>query len=95
MADVVDNPEQHRFEIVLDEGTAVMEYRLAEGRMVITHTGVPDELEGQGLGSQLVRAGLERARSEDLAIEPRCPYARRWIQEHPDDVDGVEILPVR
>jgi predicted GNAT family acetyltransferase len=95
MSEIVDvvenNTEQNRYEIVRDEGVAVLEYRRRGDRTVLVHTGVPKVLEGHGLGGKLVAAAVEDARSQGLTIVPLCPYARAWIEKHPNAVDGVEV----
>ena len=94
MPDVVDNPSQSRFEIVEDSGIAVLEYREQDGKLALVHTGVPKEMEGNGYGGALVKAAIEKARAGELQVLPYCPYAKAWIEKHPDAVDGVTILPV-
>jgi uncharacterized protein len=84
MSDVEHNREAGRFEIAIGSDMAVLEYALADGRIVFVHTGVPSALEGRGLGSQLARAGLEFARGESLRVEPRCPFIRSYIDHHPE-----------
>ena len=58
---------------------------------MLVHTGVPDELGGRGLGGVLVRAALERAVAESLTLVPECPFARSWLEKHPDDAARVTI----
>lgn len=90
--DVVENnTEQNRYEIVRDEGVAVLEYRRRGDRLVLVHTGVPKELEGHGIGGKLVAAAVEDARRGELTVVPLCPYARTWIEKHPNAVDGVDV----
>jgi uncharacterized protein len=88
---VIDNAGAHRFEVTIDGHTAELVYAVDGDRLVLIHTGVPDELEGHGLGGRLVRAALERAVREDLIVEPRCPFARSWLERHPDDAARVKI----
>jgi predicted GNAT family acetyltransferase len=86
-----DDRDGRRF--VIEEGgaTARLDYRIAPGRLTLVHTDVPDELEGRGIGSQLVRAAVDRAAAEDLTIVPLCPFARRWLRDHPDIAATVSI----
>lgn len=91
MSDVVDNPDDHRFELTEDGALAELVYRLDGDRLVLVHTGVPDELGGRGLGGALVTAAIERARRDGLTLIPRCPFARRWIERHPDALGGVVV----
>lgn len=88
---VTDEVEAHRFELTVDGHTAELVYRADGDRLVLVHTGVPDELEGRGIGGRLVRAALERAEREGLTVVPSCPFARGWLQRHPDEAARVKI----
>jgi predicted GNAT family acetyltransferase len=91
MSDVVDNESEHRFELHEEGRLAELVYDAEDGRLVLVHTGLPDELGGRGLGGVLVRAALERARRDNLTIVPRCPFARSWLEKHPDETTDVTI----
>jgi hypothetical protein len=59
--------------------------------LVLVHTGVPEALGGQGIGAELVRAALHRAERDGLTLVPVCPYAREWLEKHPEAVGAVAI----
>ena len=59
--DIRNNAAQHRFELDADGHTAVAYYTLSPGVITFTHTEVPPELGGRGIGSKLVRGALEAA----------------------------------
>lgn len=61
-----------------------MVYRLNGKRLVLIHTGVPEALAGRGVGGVLVSAAVDRAAREGLTIVPLCPFARSWLERHPD-----------
>jgi uncharacterized protein len=86
---VVHNPGAGRFEFQKDEHLAVLEYRLSGRKIVFTHTGVPDALGGQGVGSLLARAGLDYARAQSFDVEPLCSFIAGYIQKHPEYKDLV------
>ena len=70
MADVpavVDNEAESRFEVSIDGHVAELVYRRHGDRLVLAHTGVPDELEGRGVGGMLVNAAIECVDSQVLA----------------------------
>jgi predicted GNAT family acetyltransferase len=52
---------------------------------------VPEELGGRGIGGILVQAALARARRDQLTIVPTCPFARSWLEKHPDAAEGITI----
>jgi hypothetical protein len=89
---VRDDTANHRFVLERDGATAELVYDARRaGRLVLVHTGVPDELGGQGIGGRLVEAALDRARAERLTVVPWCPFARRWLTEHSEAAAVVEI----
>lgn len=74
----------HRFETTVDGVVCELEYTLHDRVMTITHTGVPDEVGGRGIASDLVRTAFEMARSEGWKVVPACSYARVWVERHPE-----------
>ena len=88
---VVDNEAASRFEVSIDGHVAELVYRRHGDRLVLVHTGVPEELEGRGVGGMLVKAAIERAVQQGLTVVPRCPFARRWLERHPEVAGRVTI----
>jgi predicted GNAT family acetyltransferase len=88
---VTDNPEASRFELSVEGHLAELVYRHRADRLILVHTGVPDELGGRGLGGVLVRAAIDRAAAEGLTVVPWCPFARAWLEKHPDEAARVTI----
>jgi len=88
---VMDEPDCHRFVHGVDGTEAQLVYRRNGRRLILVHTEVPDELSGRGVGGLLVKAAVDDARAKDSTLVPRCPFARSWLERHPDQVDGVDI----
>ena len=86
-------PERTRFELVEPQGRAVLTYVRRDDEVVLEHTVVPEAVERRGVGSALVRAALDWASAEGLAVVPQCSFVRGWIERHPDEVP-VEVRPV-
>ena len=84
-----DNASQHRFELDADGRTAVAYYTLAPGVITFTHTEVPAEVSGLGIGSRLVRAALASARTRGLKVVPRCSFVSTYIAKHPEFAELV------
>jgi predicted GNAT family acetyltransferase len=63
---------------------AEMVYTQHENQMVIEHTEVNVELEGQGVGKQLVFTAVEYARTHNLKIVPLCPFAKKILSKTPE-----------
>lgn len=81
---VVDNPEESRYEASVDGLVAFVSYLKRDPTIFLTHTEVPKELEGRGLGSVLARGVLERARDAHWQVVPRCPFIAKYIERHPE-----------
>jgi len=91
MPDAVrDNKARHRFEMDAGSDIAVAHYRLAPGVMTFTHTEVPAALQGQGIGSRLVRGALDAARAQGLKVVPRCSFVSAYLSRHPEFNDLVQ-----
>lgn len=77
----------HRFETTVDGFLCELDYTVHVGVMTLTHTGVPDQVGGRGIASELVRTALETARREGWKVIPACSYARVWMERHPEFAD--------
>ena len=82
---VIHLPEQKSFEVRLDTFTAELNYYLSADTITFTHTGVPAALEGRGIGSLLVRAGLTYAKENNLKVYSRCWFVDKYRQRHPNE----------
>ena len=88
---VTDDVRHDRFVFTEDGSEAELVYRKVGDRFILLHTGVPEEIAGRGIAGRLVQAALHRAAQEHLDVVPWCPFARRWLREHPDAAAGVTI----
>jgi predicted GNAT family acetyltransferase len=84
---VRDNTERNRFELDADGHIAFSNYKRADGVLTILHTEVPKALEGHGIGSGLIRGVLDAARSQGLKVIAVCPFAKAYIERHPEYAD--------
>ena len=82
--DIRNNTKLHRFELDVDGRTAAAYYKLAPGVITFTHTEVPQELSGHGIGSKLVRSALEAARAQKHKVVAKCPFVSAYIAKHPE-----------
>jgi len=87
---VSDNAKRHRFEIDLGDSTAIAQYRLSGGKITFTHTEVPSQHEGKGIGSTLIRAALASARQRGLTVVPLCPFFAAYIRKHAEEQDLLD-----
>lgn len=62
-----------------------MYYSWAGQKMfIIDHTEVFPSHKGQGVGNELVMAGVKFAREKDLKIVPLCPFAKSMFDRKKD-----------
>jgi uncharacterized protein len=88
--DVVDNPDEHRYEArVNGEPAGYVFYQPEPGRLVVLHTEVDDAFEGKGVGSRLVSTMLDDVRRRGLSVTPLCAFTRAYIERHPEYDDLV------
>jgi predicted GNAT family acetyltransferase len=86
---VTNNPAASRFEILTDQGAAILTYRRRGDDLDLVHTEVPTALEGRGYAAALATAAFEDARREGIRIIPSCPYVKAYLQRHPEYADLI------
>ena len=69
---------------------AELVYGLNDGKLVIEHTSVPEQIGGKGIAGALVKAALDHARGAGLRVVPACSYAAEYIRRHPEYSDLVD-----
>jgi predicted GNAT family acetyltransferase len=89
--ELVDHPLGGHYDAVVDGATAGSAfYRVVEGRLVVTHTEVRDEFEGQGVGGAIAKGLLATVRANGQQIVPLCPFISGYIERHPEYEDLVD-----
>ena len=87
---MIDNKQASRFELEENGLLAWANYRIHDGKYLIPHVEAEPPLRGTGTSGRLMQAIVEHARSNKLAIVPRCSYARAWFQRHPEAADVLD-----
>lgn len=89
---VEDEPESGRYVIYADDRRAgLLAYRREGGVIALDHTEVDEDLEGQGVGSHLIRHALDAAREDGVGVLPFCSFVRSYVERHPDYHDLVPV----
>jgi predicted GNAT family acetyltransferase len=57
---------------------------------VFTHTEVPSQFAGQGIGTELARGALDLVRASGRKAVLRCPFMARFYATHPEYGDIVD-----
>ena len=90
--EVSDNPAEHRFELAIDGGhdTAAAYYDAGPDHIILTHTIVPEQFSGRGIGSKLARGVFEALRASGRRAVLRCPFMAAYYARHPEYSDVVD-----
>lgn len=81
---LINNQSANQYEFRVNNHLARIEYIHKLDKIFLTHTEVPSPLEGQGLGSSLVKAVLEDIDQKELTLVPLCPFVAAYIKRHPE-----------
>ncbi|MES2599987.1 MAG: GNAT family N-acetyltransferase [Pseudomonadota bacterium] len=84
---VRNNTTLSRYELDVDGAIAFAEYRLAPGKVIITHTETPRALRGRGIASKLVQGALEQIRADGLKVVAGCGFVVDYLEKHPEFAD--------
>jgi predicted GNAT family acetyltransferase len=79
---VVDNPRARRFELPVGDEIAAAYYRIDGDLVVLTHTEVPFQLSGRGVGTRLAEAVFEEISSSGRRAVVKCPFMSRFATRH-------------
>ncbi len=83
-----NNLGEQRYEVQVGDTTAFLTYEKKPGQTIFVHTSVPPALEGQGIGSAIVRQALTDAVNEKRWLIPLCPFVRGYLLQHPEYQDN-------
>lgn len=84
---VRNNTPLNRYELDVDGEIAFADYRLAPGKVIITHTETPRALRGRGIASKLVQGALEQIRADGLKVVAGCGFVVDYLEKHPEFAD--------
>jgi uncharacterized protein len=91
---VEHDPSRRRYALVVgDARVGEIDYRMRGDVVELVHTEVDPALEGQGLGSVLVRGALEDIRARGLRAIPSCPFVAAYIRRHAEFESLVAARP--
>lgn len=84
---ITHNQSAQRFNITIDGKTGYLSYQDLGDRLVFDHTIVPQALGGRGVGSALVKHGLDFARDQHKKVVPQCSFVANYLSKHPEYQD--------
>lgn len=86
---VRNNEAEGQYELEIDGETAFSQYRRHGNRLIVFHTQVPENMEGRGVGSALLRGVLADAKEHHLEVVPECEFLAAYIKRHPQYLPEV------
>lgn len=82
---LIDNKEAGQYEYQIDSYRPHIEYKITnDGVIFLTHTAIPREFQGQGIGTALVLDALEDIDSRGLKLVPLCGFVASYIKKNPE-----------
>ena len=81
---LIDNQEGKQYEMQAEDQVIRIEYIKAQDKIYLTHTEVPQSIEGKGYGSQIIKMALEDIEEKELTLIPMCPFVAGYIKKHPE-----------
>jgi predicted GNAT family acetyltransferase len=79
---VSDNRDAHRFELTVENETAVLLYQRTPTSLILVHTEVPPAVRGRHLADTLAKAAIAAARAEGLRVVAVCPFVKAYLRKH-------------
>lgn len=86
------NESHHRFELTIDDKhMAIISYKIQDSKLYLDHTGVPEELSGQGIGKILAKNTFNYIREHNFKAVAICPYLVVLVERN-SEWGFIEIL---
>jgi hypothetical protein len=80
---IYQNADNKRFEWNIEGKTAFIEYILnTQNEIFLTHTEVPQGLEGKGIGSKFIKAVLDYIKAEEWVLYPTCSFVGAFLKKN-------------
>lgn len=79
---LIDNKEQHSYEIWVDDKRSFIDYKLKGDQSVLLHTEVPEELRGNEIAAALVEKTFRYLEEKNMKVVPICSYVQAYLKRH-------------
>lgn len=79
---LIKNEEKQRFELVVDEHIAFIEYEENEKIIRLIHTESPEAIAGRGVATALIEKTLNYLEENSYGLVPVCPLIFAYIKRH-------------
>ncbi|WP_130736064.1 GNAT family N-acetyltransferase [Flavobacterium sp. J27] len=81
---LVKNEERKRFELVIDEKYAIINYGQFGNQIALVHTEVEPALKGKGAADAIIEKTLHYLDENNAVLLPFCPFVFAYIKKHPE-----------
>ncbi len=81
---VTNNEQEQRYEFIVDDQVSFIDYEKKGDKIFLTHTEVPEELEGKGVASAMVEKTFTEIENQGLKVVPYCSYVKVFLKRHPE-----------
>ncbi|GAA4808059.1 GNAT family N-acetyltransferase [Olivibacter ginsenosidimutans] len=95
--ELIKNEVEGRFEMIVENQTAFVNYKERNQKIFLVHTQVPTALEGQGVASALIEKILQYMEENDYKLVALCPAVVAFIRRHPEwkrilDLEQLDLI---
>jgi predicted GNAT family acetyltransferase len=87
---IIHNLTAEQFEVEIEGEMCVLQYKRRGDALLFYHTGVPPELEGQGIANRLGYVAMEYVKENSLKAVPRCEFMEVYLRKHKEYKDWVK-----
>lgn len=82
---LIDNTDDGQYEYHIETLRPHIEYKINNDNVIfLTHTGIPTQLQGRGIGTQLVADALEDIEQRGMKLVPLCGFVAGYIKKNPE-----------
>ncbi len=77
--------ENNKFYTVIEGQECHLEYMIEDDNSIVFyHTYVPPALRGHGLAMEIIKEGLDYAKSQNMKFVPACSAVRTFVRKYPE-----------
>jgi hypothetical protein len=77
--------DEGRFVVAMEGHEAELSYsHIDDATLDYTHTYVPNEFRGRGVGARLVKRALDYAKENGYKVKPTCPFVSSFVERKPE-----------
>ena len=89
--ELIHDEENRQFRMEIEGFIALVDYHIQDNVWVLTHTKVPQELGGRGIGTRLVQMVLDALDEKNIQVIPQCPFIAAFIEKRPKYQHMVQV----